>query len=70
MRFCPECSEKLMTTQTRQATQDEMWTRRRKVCVCGFRTTTYEMPASDLGFGKGIENDTGSESQEESSDDS
>ena len=67
MRFCPECSEKLTTTQTRQASQSEFWTRRRKVCECGFRITTYEIPASELTIEKADEDDTGSEGQEESS---
>jgi hypothetical protein len=67
MRFCPECSEKLMTTQTRQASQSKFWTRRRKICVCGFRITTYEIPASELTIEKADEDDTGSEGEEESS---
>lgn len=70
MKFCPECSEKLKTTQSRQATQSEFWTRRRKVCVCGYRVTTYEMPASDLTIERDEEDDSGSEGEEEGSSDS
>lgn len=63
MRVCPKCGERLLCTQTRPATQCETWTRRRKICACGFRVTTFEIPKEDLY-------DSGSESQEESSDDS
>lgn len=49
MRTCPDCETKLTTTQTRIASQSPTWTRRRRVCDnCGFRTTTIEMPVSDL----------------------
>lgn len=49
MRNCPECDTKLITTQTRIASQSPTWTRRRQVCEnCGFRVSTMEMPISDL----------------------
>lgn len=63
MRVCPKCSSRLQTQETRQATQCETWTRRRKYCECGYKVTTFEIPKEDLY-------DSGSESQEESSSDS
>jgi transcriptional regulator NrdR family protein len=49
MRNCPDCKTKLITTQTRTASQSPTWTRRRQVCEnCGFRVSTIEMPVSDL----------------------
>jgi hypothetical protein len=36
--------------------------------VCGFRITTYEIPASELTIEKADEDDTGSKGKEESSD--
>lgn len=49
VRNCPDCETKLITTQTRTASQSPTWTRRRQVCKnCGFRVSTIEMPVSDL----------------------
>jgi transcriptional regulator NrdR family protein len=69
MRNCPECDTKLITTQTRTASQSPTWTRRRQVCEnCGFRVSTIEMPVSDLTVEQAEEEeddgtDTGEESQ-------
>ena len=70
MRYCPDCETKLITTQTRTASQSPTWTRRRQVCEnCGFRVSTIEMPVSDLTVEQADEEeadgkDTGEESQE------
>jgi|APCry1669188910_1035180.scaffolds.fasta_scaffold359388_2 hypothetical protein len=69
MRNCPDCETKLITTQTRIASQSPTWTRRRQVCEnCGFRVSTIEMPVSDLTVEQADEEeadgeDTGEESQ-------
>jgi transcriptional regulator NrdR family protein len=66
VRNCPDCETKLITTQTRTASQSPTWTRRRQVCNnCGFRVSTMEVPVSDLTLEQGEEDgaDTGEESQ-------
>jgi transcriptional regulator NrdR family protein len=69
MRNCPDCETKLITTQTRTASQSPTWTRRRQVCEnCGFRVSTIEMPVSDLTVEQADEEeadgeDTGEKSQ-------
>jgi transcriptional regulator NrdR family protein len=66
VRNCPDCETKLITTQTRTASQSPTWTRRRQVCNnCGFRVSTMEVPVSDLTLEQGKEDgaDTGEESQ-------
>lgn len=67
MRNCPDCETKLVTTQTRTASQSPTWTRRRQVCEnCGFRVSTIEMPVSDLMIeqqGEEDGSDTGEEGQ-------
>ena len=56
MRNCPDCETKLITTQTRTASQSPTWTRRRQVCNnCGFRVSTMEVPVSDLTLEQGKE---------------
>jgi transcriptional regulator NrdR family protein len=67
MRNCPECDTKLITTQTRTASQSPTWTRRRQVCEnCGFRVSTIEMPVSDLTVEQAEEEDDGTDTGEES----
>jgi transcriptional regulator NrdR family protein len=67
MRYCPDCETKLITTQTRTASQSPTWTRRRQVCEnCGFRVSTIEMPVSDLMIEQQGEEDDGSDTGEES----
>ena len=66
MRNCPDCETKLITTQTRTASQSPTWTRRRQVCNnCGFRVSTMEVPVNDLTLEQREEDgaDTGEESQ-------
>jgi transcriptional regulator NrdR family protein len=56
VRNCPDCETKLITTQTRTASQSPTWTRRRQVCNnCGFRVSTMEVPVSDLTLEQGKE---------------
>lgn len=67
MRNCPECDTKLITTQTRTASQSPTWTRRRQVCEnCGFRVSTIEMPVSDLTVEQAEEEEDGTDTGEES----
>jgi transcriptional regulator NrdR family protein len=67
MRNCPECDTKLITTQTRTASQTPTWTRRRQVCEnCGFRVSTIEMPVSDLTLEQAEEDEDGADTGEES----
>jgi transcriptional regulator NrdR family protein len=67
MRNCPDCETKLITTQTRTASQSPTWTRRRQVCEnCGFRVSTIEMPVSDLTVEQAEEEEDGTDTGEES----
>jgi transcriptional regulator NrdR family protein len=68
MRYCPDCETKLITTQTRTASQSPTWTRRRQVCEnCGFRVSTIEMPVSDLTVEQADEEEAdGEDTREES----
>jgi transcriptional regulator NrdR family protein len=44
---CPECFESMRTKDTRQwkdTVKDFDWVERRRVCPCGYRVMTIEMP--------------------------
>jgi len=44
---CPECFESMRTKDTRQwkdTVKDFHWVERRRVCPCGYRVMTIEMP--------------------------
>ena len=69
MRNCPDCETKLVTTQTRTASQSPTWTRRRQVCEnCGFRVSTIEMPVSDLMIEQQGEEDGSDTGEEDATD--
>ena len=65
VRNCPDCETKLITTQTRTASQSPTWTRRRQVCKnCGFRVSTIEMPVSALTVEQAEEEEDGTDTGE------
>ena len=48
---CPECFESMRTKDTRQwkdTVKDFHWVERRRVCPCGYRVMTIEMPKDVL----------------------
>ena len=48
MMHCQTCDSQTEVTDTREVRSEGM-TRRRRVCkVCGFKFTTYEMPAEKI----------------------
>jgi transcriptional regulator NrdR family protein len=50
---CHDCQAKTQVAETRVLPENPRWTKRRRICTCGFTLWTIEMPAEDVVIEEG-----------------